>query len=183
MPGYGRWLPGSAQFGETTEVEPYPVRRGTRYHDGKPDQPGRDWRGTVTGFQPPGSLDFCHTIAVTQLRATVEVHIHYCLEPQDAGTLVSRWLILDIEMPAITRPLRRLITSSFDKENQRTMTALKNYAESPAAAAPDDSTRSPRLTGAAGNAAPWCRPLPAGLQNHHAAPRRGYRHDVPRLPV
>ena len=42
---------------------------------------------------------------------------------------MSRWLVLDIAMPVITRPLRRLIVSSFDKENLRTMAALKTYAE------------------------------------------------------
>src|ERR1700731_768296 len=62
MPNYGRWLPGSTAFGRTTDVEPYPVRLGSRYHDGKPDEPGKDWWGTVIGFQPPGSLDFHHTI-------------------------------------------------------------------------------------------------------------------------
>ena len=77
LPDYGRWLPGSQQFGQTSDVAPYPVQLGSRYHDGKPDEPGKDWWGTVTGFQPPGSLDFHHTITVTQLRATVDVHIHY----------------------------------------------------------------------------------------------------------
>jgi hypothetical protein len=41
---------------------------------------------------------------VTQLRATVDVHIHYSFEPEDAATRVSRWLVLDIAMPAIFRP-------------------------------------------------------------------------------
>ena len=138
MPDYGRWLPGSPQFGRTTDVEPYPVRLDSRYHDGKPDEPGKDWWGTVTGFQPPGSLDFHHTIAVTQPRATVDVHIHYSFEPENASTRVSRWLVLDIAMPAIFRPLRRLIISSFDKENLRTMTAVKKYAEAHAGDAPGD---------------------------------------------
>jgi hypothetical protein len=129
LPDYGRWLPGSQQYGQTTDVDPYPVQLGSRYHDGKPDQPGKDWWGTVTGFQPPGSLDFHHTIAVPQLRATVDVHIHYSLEPDNASTLVSRWLVLDISMPAVTRPLRRFIISRFDEENRRTMAALKAYAE------------------------------------------------------
>ena len=40
LPDYGRWLPGSDQFGRTTAVEPYPVRLGTRHHDGKPGEPG-----------------------------------------------------------------------------------------------------------------------------------------------
>jgi hypothetical protein len=129
MPEYGRWLPGSAQYGATTDVEPYPVQLGSRYHDGKPGEPGKDWWGTVIGFQPPGSLDFHHTIAVSQLRATVDVHIHYSFESEDDGTRVSRWLVLDIAMPAALRPLRRLILASFDKENLRTMAAVKQYAE------------------------------------------------------
>jgi hypothetical protein len=127
MPNYGRWLPGSEQFGRTTDVQPYPVQLGSRYHDGKPDEPGKDWWGEVVGFQPPGSLDFRHTIAVRQLWARVDVRIHYSIEVVGAATCVNRWLVLDIDMPAVLRPLRRLITSSFDKENVRTMAALGEY--------------------------------------------------------
>ena len=127
MPNYGRWLPGSDAFGETTDVVPYPVQLGSKYHDGKPAEPGKDWWGTVTGFQPPGSIDFHHVIHVGQLRATVDVHIHYSFEPEGEGTLVNRWLVLDITMPAILRFLRPLITKSFDKENVRMMGALKKY--------------------------------------------------------
>ena len=132
MPNYDEWLPGSGQFGRTTDVEPYPVQLGSRYHDGKPGEPGKSWWGTVTGFQPPGSIDFHHTITVKQLRATVEVHIHYSFEPAEGDerrTLVSRWLVLDVTMPLAARPLRPLITSAFDKENRRTLTAVKRYAE------------------------------------------------------
>jgi hypothetical protein len=85
LPNYARWLPASAHFAETSDVEPYPVQLGSRYHDGTPGEPGKDWWGTVTGFQPPGSLDFHHTIQVSQLRATVDVHIHYSLEPEHAA--------------------------------------------------------------------------------------------------
>jgi hypothetical protein len=129
MPNYGRWLPPSGQFADTTDVEPYPVQLGSRYHDGKPGEPGKDWWGTVTGFQRPGSIDFHHTIRVHQLRATVDVHIHYSFEPEQAATVVTRWLVLDFRMPVLFRPLRPLITSSFDKENQRTMAAVRRYAE------------------------------------------------------
>jgi hypothetical protein len=129
MPNYQRWLSRSDAFGETTDVVPYPVQLGSRYHDGKPAEPGKDWWGTVIGFQPPGSIDFHHVIHVGQLRATVDVHIHYSFEWDGQGTLVNRWLVLDITMPGIFRPLRRLITESFDKENVRTMDAVKSYAE------------------------------------------------------
>jgi hypothetical protein len=129
MPNYGRWLPPSGQFASTTDVEPYPVRLGSRYHDGKPAEPGKDWWGSVTGFRPPGSIDFHHTIRVRQLRATVDVHIHYSFEKDGQGTVVSRWLVLDVSMPVALRPLRPLITSRFDEENLRTMAAVKQYAE------------------------------------------------------
>jgi hypothetical protein len=129
LPHYDRWLPGSDAFGSTTDVEPYPVRYRSRYHDGKPGVKGKDWWGTVAGFQSPGSLDFHHTISVAQLRATVDVHIHYSLESHDGATEVTRWLVLDITMPAVALPLRRLITASFDRENLRTMAALQRYAE------------------------------------------------------
>jgi hypothetical protein len=136
MPKYGRWLPGSASYGGTTDVEPYPVRLGSRYHDGKPGEPGKDWRGEVVGFQPPGSVDFHHTIYARQVRATIDTHIHYSFEPVGAGTRVTRWLLLTINMPLVVRPLRRLIISAFDKENVRTLDALAEYAH----AHPDEST-------------------------------------------
>jgi hypothetical protein len=138
MPNYNRWLPGSAVFGMTTDVEPYPVQLGSRYHDGKPGEAGKDWWGTIIGFQPPGAVDFHHTIDVRQLRATVDVHIHYSFEAGGAGTVVNRWLVLDVSMPFILRPLRRLITAPFDKENVRTMAAVAAYAETHTAELPDE---------------------------------------------
>jgi hypothetical protein len=51
------------------------------------------------------------------------------LEPENGSTRVCRWLVLDISVPRLFRPLRRLILSSFDKENLRTMAAVKKYAE------------------------------------------------------
>jgi hypothetical protein len=62
----------------------------------------------------------------------VDVHIHYSFEPAEGDerrTDLTRWLVLDIAMPIALRPLRRLIVSSFDRENVRTMAAVKEYAE------------------------------------------------------
>jgi hypothetical protein len=129
LPNYGRWLPPSEAFGGTTDVVPYPVQLGSKYHDGRPAEPGKEWWGAVIGFQPPGSIDFHHVIRVGQLLATVDVHIHYSIESEGQGTLVHRWLVLDVTMPGIFRPLRGLITGRFDQENIRTMSALKEYAE------------------------------------------------------
>jgi len=138
MPRYDRWLPNCEAFTRTTDVDPYPVQLGSKYHDGRPGEPGKNWYGSVTGFQPPGSLDFHHAITVRQLKATVDVHIHYSFEPQDGGTRVSRWLVLDMTMPIVFQSLRRLIIRSFDKENVRTMAAVKGYAEAHPDGPPDD---------------------------------------------
>ncbi len=129
MPNYGRWLPQSDQFAGTTDVEPYPVRFGSRYRDGRPGEAGKEWLGSVVGFRRPGSIDFRHTINVRQLNATIDVHIHYSFEEDGECTAVTRWLVLDVSMPIVFRPLRPAITSRFDKENLRTMAAVKRYAE------------------------------------------------------
>jgi uncharacterized protein YndB with AHSA1/START domain len=129
LPNYREWLPASTQYASTTDVDPYPVQLGSRYHDGRPGERGKDWWGTVTGFQRSGSLDFHHLIHVRPLRATVDVHIHYSLEPAGSATTVTRWLVLDVTMPPALRPLRRAIIAAFDTENLRTMDALKAHAE------------------------------------------------------
>lgn len=129
LPNYPQWLPESESYSGTTDVEPYPVQLATRYHDGRPGEPGKDWWGTVVGFQRPGSIDFHHTIHVAQLRATVDVHIHYALETEDDVTRVDRWIVMDIDMPRILRPLRAILISKFNQENERTMAALKRHAE------------------------------------------------------
>jgi hypothetical protein len=140
MPNYRRWLPESEAFSHTTDVDPYPVELGSKYHDGRPDEPGKDWWGTVIGFQRPGSIDFHQTIPVTQLKATVDVRIHYSLESEDGGTRVSRWQVMDVYMPTIVRPLRSVIISKFDQEIARTMAAVKEFAESHAADRAGDQT-------------------------------------------
>jgi pimeloyl-ACP methyl ester carboxylesterase len=57
------------------------------------------------------------------------VHIHYSFEPDHDLTRVARWLVLEIRMPLLFRLLRRAIIAAFDKENVRTMAAVKAYAE------------------------------------------------------
>jgi hypothetical protein len=50
-------------------------------------------------------------------------------EQEAAVTLVTRWLVLDFRMPIAFRPLRPVVTAKFDKENLRTMAAVRKYAE------------------------------------------------------
>ncbi len=78
----------------------------------------------------------------SQLKATVDVHIHYSFESEDTGTQVSRWLVLDITMPILLLPLRQLILMSFDRENVRTIAAVKKYAEAHSDGIPGRQTAS-----------------------------------------
>jgi hypothetical protein len=50
---------------------------------------------------------------VKQFRATVDVHIHYSFKPEDGNdhrARVNRWLVLDVAMLFVVRPLSGLIT-------------------------------------------------------------------------
>ena len=83
----------------------------------------------MTGFQPPRIA----LLPPQHRRLPAAGHAwrarHYSFEPENAATGVNRWSVLDVSMPAIFRPLRRLIVTSFDKENPRTMAAVNKYAE------------------------------------------------------
>ncbi len=125
LPHYGRWL----RFGSSADCRRRAVSGPGAAAITTESRARQRLVGHGYRIPAPGSLDFHHTIAVTQLRATVDVHIHYSLEPENGSTRVCRWLVLDISMPSLFRPLRRLILSSFDKENLRTMAAVKKYAE------------------------------------------------------
>ena len=127
LPKYPDWLPGSEEYRGTTDVEPYPVQLGSRYRDGKPGEEGKDWWGTVIGYQPPGSLDFQHSIAVAPARGVVDVHIHYSFAEKDGGTLVQRWLLLEIRLPLVLLPVKGVIVRRFDAENVRTMDAVARH--------------------------------------------------------
>jgi hypothetical protein len=90
--------------------------------------------GHRDGIPAPGSPQFHHTIAVTQLRATVDVRIHYSFEPENArtpgeplagpGHLQARRLPPP-PPPAHPEQLRQRIL--------RTMAAVRKYAEAHAA--------------------------------------------------
>ena len=128
MPNYGRWLPGSEAFGATTEVSPYPVRLGTTYLDAGP---AGQRPGSVTGYDPPKSIAFHHTMLLKQgpLTADVDVHIRYTLEPVEGATNLIRALDLTIQIPGLLKVATPLVAWAFGKENVRILAKLKRYVE------------------------------------------------------
>jgi uncharacterized protein YndB with AHSA1/START domain len=128
MPHYGRWLPGSDAFGETTEVTPYPVRLGTTYLDGGP---AGQRPGSVTEYDPPKRIAFHQTMLLKRgpLTANIDVNIRYTFEPVEHATNVTRALDLTIEMPAFLKLAEPLVLRAFRKENERLLAELKSYVE------------------------------------------------------
>jgi len=128
MPNYGRWLPGSAAFGGTTKVSPYPVRLGTTYLDAGP---AGERPGSVTEYDPPKRIAFHHTMLLKQglLTADIDVNIRYTIEPLQRATRVLRDLDLTIQMPRLIRIAEPLVLWAFRRENVRILAELKRYVE------------------------------------------------------
>ena len=128
MPNYSRWLPGSEAFGGTTEVSPYPVCLGTTYLDAGP---AGQRPGSVTGYDPPKSIAFHHTMLVKRGPLTVDadIHIRYTLEPEERATNVIRALDLTIQIPGLLKVATPSVVSAFRKENVRILAELKRYVE------------------------------------------------------
>jgi hypothetical protein len=127
MPNYGKWLPDSAAFGGTIDVEPYPVQLGTTYLDAGPiEKPG-----SVTEFEPPQHIAFHHVVRIRKsfLKSDVDARIRYTFEPRDGGTFIDRRLTLEFHLRGVQRLLVPILVLGFRKENDRTLAALKKYVE------------------------------------------------------
>jgi hypothetical protein len=65
------------------------------------------------------------------LRADIDVHIRYTLDPQGSATTVTRVLDLTIEMPGLMKLAQPFVLRAFRKENERIMAELKRHVETP----------------------------------------------------
>jgi hypothetical protein len=128
MPNYHRWLSGSQSFGGTTQVTPYPVRLGTTYLDAGP---AGERPGVVTAYDPPRRIAFHQTMLLKQgpLKANIDIHVRYTLDPVEAETIVVRELDLAIQLSGLMKLAEPLILYAFRKENLRTLAELKRYVE------------------------------------------------------
>src|SRR6185436_14033137 len=100
MPHYGRWLPGSDAFGETSRVTPYPVCLGTTYLDAGP---AGERPGSVTAFDRPKCLGFDQTMLLKYgpLTADIDIRIRYTFELVERATQVVRDVDLRIAIPGL----------------------------------------------------------------------------------
>jgi uncharacterized protein YndB with AHSA1/START domain len=124
--GYDRWLARSKGYPGITDISSDPVTLGTTYVEPGP----RGVRhGTITELEPPTHVAFHHPMTMKpRLLGTIDIYVHYTLTPQATSTHVRR-----LSTPTIPWRLKLaqpLILREFRIENERTLLALKAFADS-----------------------------------------------------
>jgi len=123
--GYDRWLSSSAAYAGTTEISTDPIELGTTYVE---SSPSGTRHGTVTELDPPTRVTFHQPMTMKpRLLGVIDIHATYTLTPTAAGVHVARLVTLTLPWPL--KLLQPLVLRPFRQENERTMEALKSFAE------------------------------------------------------
>jgi uncharacterized protein YndB with AHSA1/START domain len=123
--GQDRWLASSAVYRGTREISSDPVTLGTTYRE---PGPAGFRTGTVTELERPTRLA-CHQPLTMPLHVgTVDATLRYTLTPAGSeSTHVERVVTLGI--PWSLKLLQPLLVRTFRRESERTLRALKAFAE------------------------------------------------------
>ena len=125
--GYRRWLGSSAAYAGTTDISTDPVVAGTTYVESGPSGVRH---GTVTELRAPSRVSFHQPMTMKpRLLGVIDIDVTYTLDPAPAGVRVGRVVTLVINWPL--RLVQPLVVAQFRREGQRTMRALKAFAETP----------------------------------------------------
>jgi uncharacterized protein YndB with AHSA1/START domain len=123
--GQDRWLASSAVYRGTREISSDPVTLGTTYRE---PGPAGVRTGTVTELARPTRLT-CHQPLTMPLHvATVDATLSYTLTPTGPeSTHVER--VVRLGIPWSLKLIQPLLVRTFRRESERTLRALKAYAE------------------------------------------------------
>ena len=123
--GQDRWLTKSSVFRGTSEISSDPVTLGTTYRE---PGPAGVRKGTVTELERPTKLT-CHQPLTMRLHVgTVDATLRYTLTPTgSASTHVKR--VVTLGVPWSLKLFQPLLVRAFRRESERTLLALKAYAD------------------------------------------------------
>jgi uncharacterized protein YndB with AHSA1/START domain len=125
---YDRWLPHSSSFNGTTQISDGPIGAGTTYVE--PSALGTRY-GKVTLFEPPAQLNFEQPMTMKPSAfGIVDIKQFHTLVPIDGGDSVHYTRVVQIEPHGLTKLILPFAIGMIRAENQRTLNALKAYAES-----------------------------------------------------
>ena len=122
--GQEQWLPKSSSFRGTTEISDDPVGLGTTYVE---RDPMGVRTGEVTEFERPTKITFHQPMRLRGGLATLDIVQSYTLTPQEGSTRVLRVGAISVSGPL--KPLQPLAVRGVRKESERTLQALKAYAD------------------------------------------------------
>jgi uncharacterized protein YndB with AHSA1/START domain len=123
--GQDRWLDRSSAFRGTSEVSANPATLGTTYRE---PGPLGVRTGEVVAYERPTLIAFHQPMELRLHAGTIDILLRATLTPTATATNVRRELTL--AMPTHLRALQPLVLHAFRRENNRTLQALKAYAES-----------------------------------------------------
>jgi uncharacterized protein YndB with AHSA1/START domain len=123
--GYDRWLTPSTAYAGTTEVSSDPITAGTTYVEAGPNGVRH---GTITELQPPTRVTFHQPMTMKpRPLGIIDIHVRYALTPTAGSVHVGRVVTLSIPWPL--KLIQPLVARQFRSEGERTMLALKTFAE------------------------------------------------------
>jgi uncharacterized protein YndB with AHSA1/START domain len=123
--GYDRWLTRSSAYKGTTEVSADPMGVGTTYVESSPTGVRR---GTVTEYEPPTLVTFHQPMTMKpRFFGTIDIHVTYQLTPGTDSVHIERIVRLSLSRPL--RAVKPLVLPQFRAESERTLLALKAFAE------------------------------------------------------
>jgi uncharacterized protein YndB with AHSA1/START domain len=122
---YDTWLPGSTAFHGTTTISDGPIRAGTTYVE---PGPLAVRHGRVIEFVPPIRIAFEQPMTLRPGFFGV-VGIHLACDLIQAADFVRVRRSLNLTFQGPVRLARAIIIRLFKEENERTLDALKTFAE------------------------------------------------------
>jgi hypothetical protein len=122
--GQDRWLARSSAFRGTTAVSSDPVTLGTTYRE---PGPFGVRNGTVTEFERPATIAFHQPMTMKLHAGTIDVLLRYTLTAQAGLTHVGRAVTITVPWPL--KLVQPVLVRAFRAESQRTLLALKAYAD------------------------------------------------------
>jgi uncharacterized protein YndB with AHSA1/START domain len=125
LPGYDGWLTRSTAYAGTTDISADPIAAGTTYVE---SGPGGVRHGIITEFQPPTLVTFHQSMTMRpRPLGIIDIDVRYTLTPTTDSAHVGRLVTPTIHWPL--KLIQPLVTRRFRKESQRTLLALKAFAE------------------------------------------------------
>jgi uncharacterized protein YndB with AHSA1/START domain len=122
---YDRWLPNSSAFRGTGSISDGPIAVGTTYVE---PGPLGTRHGTVTELNRPLRLAFEQPMTLKpRVFGVIGIKLDHTLVPKGSSVHLRRTVELKPRGPV--RLIMPLVTHMFRTENDRTMQALKTYAE------------------------------------------------------